>query len=209
MENDYICKLINVKTIMKKILLALAVLGTVSFATNACNKDNQSEENDGATIVGTWETQDAAIWVKTSSHGKEVSLEAFFQSLGIPVDAMGEQVEEDVPGRIEFTSGGSVVLYEQSGGSNWIKAGEGTYTLKGDQLTLTLPIGGEDGNQMQSLVATVKSLTTSKAQTRIDLTPLVQEMLAAMSQEGEEEAALVLNLFKGCSFYADITLKRV
>ncbi|MDT3365731.1 MAG: lipocalin family protein [Bacteroidota bacterium] len=191
---------------MKKLLLALAVLGTVSFATTSCNKNDDSNDVDGS-IVGTWEAQDANVVVK--QNGKEKTIQEFFQALGIPADEMGDMVEDEVPGRIEFTSDGKLVAYEQDDSGKWVKIGEGTYSLKGDQLKMNLRIQDEDGVEEQSITATVKTLNSSKAEIRIDMTAMMQELFAALAAEDPEEAEAILALFKGCSFYADITLKRV
>ena len=191
---------------MKKLLLVLAVLGTVSFATTSCNKNDDSNDVDGS-IVGTWEAQDANVVVK--QNGKEKTIQEFFQALGIPADEMGDMVEDEVPGRIEFTSDGKLVAYEQDDSGKWVKIGEGTYSLKGDQLKMNLRIQDEDGVEEQSITATVKTLNSSKAEIRIDMTAMMQELFAELAGEGGAEAEAILALFKGCSFYADITLKRV
>lgn len=193
---------------MKKFLLALAVLGTVSFATTSCNKDDDSNDGDGS-IVGTWETQEATVRVKTSA-GIETSLEEFFKTLGMPADDMEDTMEEDVPGRLEFTSDGKMIVYEQNDSGKWVNVGGGTYSLKGDQLTMSVTITDEDGeSETQSVTVTVKTLNAKKAVVCLDMTPMMQEMFAALAEEGGAEAEAVLALFKGCSFYADITLKRV
>ena len=192
---------------MKKLLLALAVLGTVSFATTSCNKDDDSNDGD-ASIVGTWEEQDAQVTVKTAA-GVETSLEAFFKTLGIPADEMEDSMEEGIPGRIELTSDGKLIAYEQDEKGKWVNVGAGTYTLKGDQLTLTVKYEDEDGAQEERVTATVKSVTSKKAEIRMDMTELVQMMFAALTEEDPESAEMILELFKGCSFYADVTLKRV
>ena len=189
---------------MKKFLLALAVLGTVSFAATSCNKNDDDEKGGEATIVGTWETGEATVTVKTAA-GIETSLEAFFKTLGIPADEMAESMEEDVPGRMEFTSDGKMIVYEKDDKGKWVNVGAGTYTKKGDQLTLDIEVEGEH----ETATVTIKSLTSKKAEVRMDMTPLVQAMFAALAAEDPEEAEAVLALFSGCSFYADITLKRV
>lgn len=189
---------------MKKFLLALAVLGTVSFATTSCNKDDDTKDAD---IVGTWEASDASVVVE--QNGKEKTIQEFFQALGIPADDTGDMVEDEVPGRIEFTSDGKLVAYEQDDSGKWVKIGEGTYSLKGDQLKMNLRIQDEDGVEEQSITATVKTLNSSKAEVRIDMTAMMQELFAELAGEGGAEAEAILALFKGCSFYADITLKRV
>lgn len=195
---------------MKKLLLALAVLGTVSFATTSCNKDKDDEEGISASIVGTWEAQDASVRVKTSL-GKEVSIQEFFKTIGIPTDEMDmDEMSEEIPSRLEFTSDGKVICYEQNESGKWVNIGGGTYSLKGDQLTFHIKIQDEEGDEEEgNFTATVKKLTSSKAEVRIDMTSLMQEMFAAMAGEGGAEVDAILALFKGCSFYADITLKRV
>lgn len=193
---------------MKKLLLALAVLGTVSFAATSCNKDDDSKEEGEASIVGTWEEQDATVTVKTSL-GTETTLEKFFETLGIPAEDMEEGMEEGIPGRLELTSDGKLIAYEQDEKGKWVNVGAGTYTLKGDQLTFSVIIEDEDGPQEERVTATVKSVTAKKAEIRIDMTEMVQMMFAALAAEDPESAEMVLALFKGCSFYADVTLKRV
>ena len=199
---------------MKKFLLALAVLGTVSFAATSCNKNDDEENGGEATIVGTWETQDAQVTVKTSA-GIETSLQDFLKTLGIPADAMEDGVEEDIPGRIEFTSDGDVVLYEKNDSGKWISVGTGTYTLQGKKLMIDINVVDEDGRPVvQSLDAEIKSLTSSKAKVRMDVTSIMQAMFFALGSEvgdGEDAAVLqaILKMFEGCSFYADITFKRV
>ena len=192
---------------MKKLLLALAVLGTVSFAATSCNK-NDDEKDDEASIVGTWEESEAHVTVKTSA-GVETSLEAFFKTLGIPTEDMEEGMEEGIPGRIELTSDGKLIAYEKDEKGKWVNVGAGTYTLKGDQLTLSVKIEDEDGVQEEKVTATVKSVTAKKAEIRLDMTEMVQMMFAALTAEDPESAEMILALFKGCSFYADVTLKRV
>ena len=193
---------------MKKFLLALAVLGTVSFATTSCNKNNDDEEGISASIVGTWEAQEANVVVKQG--GKEKTIQEFFKGLGLPADDVDDMMEgQDIPGRLEFTSDGKVNAYELYEGK-WDNIGYGTYTLKGDQLTIHIIIEDELGEEEEEYyTATVKKLNSSKAEVRIDMTERVQGMIAAMAEEGGAEAAAVVALFKGCSFFADITLKRV
>lgn len=192
---------------MKKLLLALAVLGTVSFAATSCNK-NDDEKDDETSIVGTWEEQDATVTVKTSL-GTETTLEKFFETLGIPADDMTDGMEEGMPGRIELTSDGKLIAYEQDEKGKWVNVGAGTYTLKGDQLTFSIIIEDEDGPQEERVTATVKSVTAKKAEIRIDMTEMVQMMFAALAAEDPESAEMINTLFAGCSFYADVTLKRV
>lgn len=192
---------------MKKFLLALAVLGTVSFATTSCNKDDDTKDAD---IVGTWEASDATVIVKTSS-GTETTLEDFFKTLGIPAEAMEDTIEEEIPGRFEFTSDGKLIIKEKDDKGQWVNIGTGSYSLKGDQLNLNIKVeDDEEGIASQIASATVKKLTSSKMEIRLDMTPIMQALFAAFAAEGGDEAsAAILKLFEGCSFYGDIAFNRV
>ena len=194
---------------MKKLLFALAVLGTVSFAATSCNKDDDSKEEGEASIVGTWEEQDATVTVRTSL-GTETSLEDFFKTLGIPADEMTDGIKEGLPGRIELTSDNKVNVFEQDEKGKWTNVGSGTYTLKGDQLTINVFYMDElEGEKADSFTATVKSVTTKNAKIRIDMTPMMQAIFVALGSEDPETAEMINKLFAGCSFLADVTLKRV
>lgn len=193
---------------MKKFLLALAVLGTVSFATTSCNKDDDTKDAD---IVGTWEASDATVIVKTSS-GTETTLEDFFKTLGIPAEAMEDTIEEEIPGRFEFTSDGKLIIKEKDDKGQWVNIGTGTYSLNGDQLNLNIKVeDDEEGIASQIASATVKKLTSSKMEIRLDMTPIMQALFAAFASEDEDDpaSAAILKLFEGCSFYGDIAFNRV
>ena len=196
---------------MKKLLFALAVLGTVSFAATSCNKNDDSKEEEGeASIVGTWEEGDASITVKTSL-GTEVSLEDFLKTVGIPAGEVTDGIEDSLPGRLELTSDNQAIVYEQDETGKWNNVGGGTYSLKGDQLTMHVTYTVEDDDEPDDVTftATVKSVTSKKAEILIDMTPFMNELFAAFTAEDPEAAAAINKLFAGCSFLANVTLNRV
>ena len=197
---------------MKKLLFALAVLGTVSFAATSCNKNDDSKDEEGeASIVGTWEEEDATLTVKTAA-GIETPLDQFLKTLGVPAEDVTDGIEEGLPGRLELTSDNKVIVYEQDERTGkWNNVGGGTYSLKGDQLTMHVTYSVEDDEEPDDVTftATVKSVTSKKAEIFIDMTPLMNELFAAFGAEDPEAAAAINKLFAGCSFLADVTLKRV
>jgi len=131
---------------MKKFLL-LILLATLLVA---CSDDDNDYENE---IVGSWTLE--SVTPKINTNNDKVT------------QAIRDDIENSNDLVLEFTENGKVITYE-----NNLKVDEGTYTLKGEKLTLKFPDG-------DSSTLTINIFGDALSYS-IDLTDIYQEEIAEM-----------------------------
>ena len=172
---------------MKKLFYAIIAIA-VAVVMASCTKGGG--EGISGSIVGKWElTKSEAAYTDANGNtvtAKDVAIAMLKKELGLSDDAIAayeamidknaaEMAEADVePVRLAFNADGTVVPeYKDEKTKEWKESPEkGNYTQNGNKLTISAP---DEKGKMQSVTATVLSLTSTELKIQMSLKDIAGE----------------------------------